>query len=701
MSESCCGDSFSFCLLERYLCVGCSACAFFSNVKMKEVLKFRLIPVILALVLIALSFVTSAECQWQKLSQIDRAYIGGAFAYRTGTFWAGNVSLYKSTDSCKTWTKKGPFSTDPIMGIDFYDKVNGAVILQFGQVYITRDGGNTWTLSTTISQNVVTIRFGTTPLEIYIGTESPGVIIVTHDGGSNWSEMPIPSADWVQDYVNQSDGSTLAFTCNIFRKTGTLYRTRDHGISWVPLPATTNADGWSLAADSCDLKTLYVVNEQSAGSTEDRAIVWVTTNGGSSWANSLDLNTADLAGSIALGTKAAFVPTTTVQGIMRTTDKGATWKSIGGPPSHLDCRQIVALSDNEIYAIDDLGDVFVTKNSGGDSLIGSRGQPLTLSANALFTRDTLSPCQTVSATLQLIPPPCSRAFIGSIRVTGIDSAFYAIGHYPPAFLNVQDSIVLFFSPLQIRNYSGSLIITLTDGTTFIVTLTGSAKDDLSLATQDVPVAVLGEETSVPISIHDRGVKRDCDLAISFDTTYMVYDGTKTLAGRLVAETVFAPGKRVLHFLAADFIADSIGAMAQFRYYPINDGFTTVGFDSLRALGIGVSCQAVELPVASKVTYATGCGSPTLSRYLRYAEFPQLTLSPNPAGNLVSLYSNRDVDGATIEVIDALGRTCQQFGSNLRITRPVAIRFNDLKQGTYFIRIRTASGLRTLRVVRLE
>ncbi len=381
---------------------------------------FRMVVSIIALI----AMCSTSRAQWSPLGSIGLppGNANGVLTYKSGLFWGGGGGVFVSADSCKSWTRSGPFGFYPILGIDFFDRNNGGVCDLNGDVYLTHDNGATWQKST-FAEPVASVRFGTRANTVFAGTEgSPGAIYVSNDGGLTWTRHPID--DWVQDFRNLPDGSTIAFASNITTNIGYLERSTDFGQTWARLAGRTNADSWSFAADSCDANLLYDVNEQNAGANAQQGIIWRSRDGGASWSPTLTLNTYDLAGSLAVGPHSLYAATTTTQSILRSTDQSTTWAPIGGPTSHNDTRQLVVLSDNEIYAVDNTGQVFRTLNGGGNPItfIGHPRQ-IDLATNIpALQRDTLitSECDSSSFLLSFTYIGlCERAHVDSLTFAGL------------------------------------------------------------------------------------------------------------------------------------------------------------------------------------------------------------------------------------------------------------------------------------------
>jgi photosystem II stability/assembly factor-like uncharacterized protein len=639
----------------------------------------------------------NAAAQWQRLSQIDGVSTYGrfgCFVFKQGVFWAGNVSLYRSTDNCQSWSPiSGTLSGSTIMGLDFYDRSNGILVDHEGKVSITHDGGITWTTAYNIGAYGISARFGNSQNEMLVGTES-GNAWVSHDGGMTWASHALQS--WVQDFAKLPDGSLRVFCSTGGYGLGLLYKSTDNGDSWTPLPGTTGSDVWSFAADSCDPNYIYLVNEEAAGANNQDAYIWVTTDGGQSWRTTLRMNSMNLAGSVALGQHSVYCQTT-VSGVVRSTDQGATWKLIGGPNGTLDSRQIVAVTDNEIYAIGAQGDVWRTINSGGDSVQAKGGRVIT-TLDSLFQHDSVPLCNSLQRTSIILPGGCGLIDIMSIRLVGKDTNNYTILHTPPSgILYKEDSIVLAFTPLTNRRYSSRLEIRLSTGEVIVIELggAGSRVPLLKLATADVHPLTLGQGADVPLFVDYQLVKPDCDLVVDYDTSVMFYLGANySTSGGIVAEVGGSkPGHHHLHLLANQLNADRNAAVVHFNYFPLKDSCTDVAFDSIN-VSSALACASSTREV-SNVCLPIGCGTQSISQFMRYGTMPALSLSPNPSRSVTNIFSQEDVGNVMVEVSNALGEIVLREEAALLKDSPLIINTSSLVSGRYFVRVSSPLGVRTL------
>ncbi|MEP7235741.1 MAG: T9SS type A sorting domain-containing protein [Ignavibacteriota bacterium] len=305
---------------------------------------------------------------------ITRPYGGGGIlTHQDGILWAGYKDVWMSADTGRTWIMRTPFSgfnNSCIKDISFFDQNIGLATTQNGEIYITLNQGVSWVSYIPngpyhFRPSIESARFVGSPKTI-IACSFAGDIFVTADGGANWTTT-LP--DSITTQVISGSGGT-AYVAGGF-STGILagvrlHQTNDYGLTWSDRSAIIDWDSYSFARDECDTTIFYAASDDLEARNDGFSRAFVSHTEGNFW-SPVDLQALPShCGSVTTSTDAIF--TQTYSGVRRSTDRGNTWKDIGGPPNIVDTRFVTALSNNIVIAVDSFGSVWVTTNSGGDSV---------------------------------------------------------------------------------------------------------------------------------------------------------------------------------------------------------------------------------------------------------------------------------------------------------------------------------------------
>jgi photosystem II stability/assembly factor-like uncharacterized protein len=171
-------------------------------------------------------------------------------AWVTGVVYApGEVYLYRTVDRGKSWKQvklplpPGTQSFD--LGIDkdqmkFVSSTDGYIAVQMSgdstqtAVYITRDAGNTWSLTPTVLDGAGASSFLTgQDAIIYNGQQFQ----VTRDGAQSWTavapDISFGETFVTMDFVNPMSGWVITMDPSTNHRI--LYRTQDGGATWLPV----------------------------------------------------------------------------------------------------------------------------------------------------------------------------------------------------------------------------------------------------------------------------------------------------------------------------------------------------------------------------------------------------------------------------------------------------------------------------------
>jgi photosystem II stability/assembly factor-like uncharacterized protein len=411
-----------------------------------------------------------AQAQWTIAAPnlLKATDTTGAMQFHNGILWAGGNELWSSLDSGRTWQKNVAFPNALISDIAFYDKLHGMVATLDMGFFFTINGGLSWLQKDPPSPGTHRsfVKVG------YVGSNSillaptiDGQFYISPDGGVTWNNPISSGNNSVNSFAVAEDGAIYAD--GVSGSSGSAFHSTDLGQTWSATTGTYNNDAWSISADSCDPKRLYLANEewQETGNTSN---FYLSTDGGQSW-QSTDSHAAPyLSGAMSTTTDGIFLGTTDGSGIHRSMDRGLTWKNIGGPNIKQDTRNLATVNDNFVLATDTSGTIWVTMNGGGgigDSVASAPAGTINFDSTRLFTTDTLT-CNPIQRSMQIVRTGCPVPYLLFSVLGGPDSASYEIDS------TTHDSIYISFLPQKNGANNALLIGHRDDGTFDTVHLSG-------------------------------------------------------------------------------------------------------------------------------------------------------------------------------------------------------------------------------------
>lgn len=136
-----------------------------------------------------------------------------------------NQKIYKSTNKGQSWTLDfiGQNSSKFNLGVHFYDDMNGMVSSEHGQVFVTNNGGITWTSRGNSHNGPMHDVLMHTPNHASMVT-NPGQVFTTSDRGATWVSDS-SSHHFFQSFykiIQLSDGTQLV--CGSGSDGGTILR---------------------------------------------------------------------------------------------------------------------------------------------------------------------------------------------------------------------------------------------------------------------------------------------------------------------------------------------------------------------------------------------------------------------------------------------------------------------------------------------
>jgi len=282
--------------------------------------------------------------------------------FKDGVLWAGATSVWKSVDTGKTWTQTGGF-WGIISEIKFYNDQIGVVVTTSDGIKLTRDQGRTWKQILYVGASSGCC-FGDSPDEIYI-ISGDGILEVTENGGATWDAQSLRRTPF--QLIKLGPGR-IAMLSGTQDEMTSVRITTDKGKTWMPTlqqPIGVDYDSYSFAVDSCNKNLMYVANEESLLQTDGLSDIFHTTDGGATWGKVFSRPSDYLKGCVVVGPNTVYV-TTAHDGLLRSTDKGDTWQTIGAPTSLVfDTRPIAVVNDDILFVADSVGTIWRTMNSGG------------------------------------------------------------------------------------------------------------------------------------------------------------------------------------------------------------------------------------------------------------------------------------------------------------------------------------------------
>ncbi len=264
--------------------------------------------------------------QWQRVTTkpifwMSNAISGGAMTYKDGIVWAGAGDVKKSTDLGLTWTATSCPKGVVYRIVFFNDSIGVVCMLGYG-VFLTTDQGTKWS-HVLDSTSTYDAAFGVTPDTILVTTYQD--LRRTTNRGAKWTYCygtaelgPISSRNGTFYYKNHSR----------------LFASTNAGTSWGSQPGVADYDCHSWSFDSCDASTIYVVDEALYWPDDTDAGMYVTRDLGVTWSLRNPQPRGYYCGNIATSNLAIY--TQISNGVLCSSNKGVTWRNIGGPAGQPD-----------------------------------------------------------------------------------------------------------------------------------------------------------------------------------------------------------------------------------------------------------------------------------------------------------------------------------------------------------------------------
>jgi hypothetical protein len=346
-----------------------------------------------------------------------------------------------------------------------------------------------------------------------------------------------------------------------------------------------------------------------------------------------------------------------------------------------DAQYEITLSDGKKYVV-------YLKGTGKDGVY-----TITASPKILFEKDSLYSCEDAEHTADITLSGCTSIRAGSQTIIGAASTDYTLVTKAPDSLAGTNTIRIHFKPTAPGMRDAMYRLTLSDGKTLDITLSGYGKATETLSFSTVPsisTVVIGDDISVPITINGFSSSPLLRLSLAFDSVNLVYHGTRSAKGTMldVAGTTTAASSQI-EIPAGELQTGQVSAYANFNLYVDTEKVSSVTVSNLQVFGAESPCQYIVNNGSYETTIAgpTGCGTVVISDYLRYNNIPGLRIYPNPASGSFTIVSSEALGMARFEITDKLG-IVHRSEQVLLGERGSSVKFDagGLASGLYFVRI---------------
>jgi photosystem II stability/assembly factor-like uncharacterized protein len=626
----------------------------------------------------------------------------GAIDVKGKTILAGWTNVVLSTDEGATWTNliNAPVTApDYVYDVDIYDENTFALITNESGAFLTSNKGVSWTKLMDVFPSAHAIEFDGAPDRIAMIISDVDYVILNLNGPTFSGQIAGTSV--LSDIQIDANGALriIGYYSDATGLHACFATSPDHGASWTLNKTTLPCDNYTFITDPSDANLMTVINEDWAVLQNLFSEIYQTTDNGFSWQKNfiapISLDDYHLSGNSAKGCQDYFAGTV-VEGVLRSTDKGQTWKSIGGPPSALDSRLLTALDDSLVYIVDTTGSIWVTDTKGRSS------QPI-ISGDLQLRSTEFPPCDTSAEIfVQLSQNVCTSTNITSTTIIGANASDYTITKLPSSPLALPDSIGVAFTPKTPGDIDATLVMTFSDGSTYTVDLGTKVKTPPTLSFADlefttITTDTIGGDAVLHILSQGTGISADAEFTIHYDTTYLIYRGVFDSTGRDL--TIGHPTPTSARVRMNNLTDSSLFAL--FSIFPVDSACTRVYIDSITEAPGKTKCLSiVTTPVAATICFdpADICGRQTLSKFVKNGAFPSLFVKPNPSSGNVTISSDREIHNAVVDIIDMYGVTRESISLEKLSNTGYVLSSTHLPNGGYEARVTADGYVGTLRFV---
>ncbi len=667
--------------------------------------------IVLLLLAFVLSNALSAYAQWQNVAPNLLGHLDeyGSMTFKDGVVWAGLFNLYFSLDSGKSWQKSPLPIPGHVYDIEFYDASTGLVATNTG-AFITRDQGATWTGVGQVGQSYIAAGFGPTSNDLFLTQTNTATVNTSTDGGQQWTNYSFASFGAMTRMLKSGALASLGLLSGTGHAEISI--STDFGQTWNIQPSYTKFDCYNFVADPCDGNRIYVVNEEVYVQTDGFAQLYTSSDVGATWSLGAPHVVRYYNASMAVTPNALYMGTC-ADGIQRSTDRGSTWKNIGGPSAPPDTRDLCAIDDNILLAADSNGSIFRTMNSGG-SPVTSKDVPLAFS-NPFVQTLRANSCAEVDTSIEAIVTSCSStiAKLKDVSITG-SSNFFLIGdpNIGQNFIN-SEPIHVGYAGLGTRSDTAVLHISYTVGsvvhdTMIALTAKGFAMQGVSSFPDGTLQALPSDPVTIKVAAHLSPALAVNLLTVHSITYRLTYSGSlidmsNSMAtslvtprqGWVIGSATVTPGGLTVteNNVNLEKLGDSLYlGNAKFTALSSNTRSTTV---YLEQLDLQLDTGVVHLCVGGEGDYLAHVTVITNAVTEATAVLPEVNLYPVPSGRGGTLrleLNSTTAIVAELQLYDLLGRSVGSLSKiNVRQGKNEIALNAPQNAGVYYLRMSNASN----------
>ncbi len=319
---------------------------------------------------LVLLFSEAGFAQWKKLNTFGDGLTGIGCIYFIDSSFSNGVGfvglktnenkgeeVWRTSDGGYTWKKVFNASSrvdgNWVSGFSFKDSMVGWFSLHnFGGVYKTVDGGNSWFLLPGTTGDVSAVFYNSRTKKLFASFWS-GKGIVSDDEGQNWSPMPIGGI--LNSYVTQDNLSIIVSTAKGgFPSPNPYILSQDGGVTWNFL-SFGEESYHPVIKDG----VIYALSE-------DGGKLYLSFDFGQNWYLSYQFPFM-VTGTMGYNQYGIFCQSyRDIGGVYKSVDSGKNWISICGPSNYYDTRFFCA--NDRLYAGDDYGNLYLNRSGKGNGV---------------------------------------------------------------------------------------------------------------------------------------------------------------------------------------------------------------------------------------------------------------------------------------------------------------------------------------------